>query len=152
MLLAVGLKKKSIVHTQCKIRWSDFEKSSIFYVVPNWCRSPIPKFHGLMLLINLSHWPQKMLNVSLKSARHFCLNTRHSFFSRLLQNTANRRCGLWRRSVTRPQSAQHAMTRLPRSCLKVRCMRCSTNHHLIEYHHCIECHFTPVRLHSQKRQ
>ena len=118
MLLAVGLKKKSIVHTQCKIRWSDFEKSSIFYVVPNWCRSPIPKFHGLMLLINLSHWPQKMLNVSLKSARHFCLNTRHSFFSRLLQNTANRRCGLVRNTPPeRPACDDPPPAQLPEGAL-----------------------------------
>ena len=38
------------------VRWSDFEKNATLsmYVVPHCCRTPIPKFHVLMLPLHLS--------------------------------------------------------------------------------------------------
>ena len=45
----------SLFNEYSKIGWSDFErkKSYTFYVVPNCCRTPIPKFHVIMLHFHL---------------------------------------------------------------------------------------------------
>ena len=52
---------------------SEFEKKChTFYVVPNSCRSPIPKFHASMLPLSVVAGlagPQKILTVTLKSAK-----------------------------------------------------------------------------------
>ena len=56
-----------------KLGWSDFEKKYYtFYVVPNCCRAPLPKFHVLMLPFHaLVAGPQKILTVTLKWAIFF---------------------------------------------------------------------------------
>ena len=42
------------------VGWSDFEKyATLFYTVPNCCRTPTPKFHVLMLPFHFVAGPQK---------------------------------------------------------------------------------------------
>ena len=73
------------------IGWRDFEKyvkSYTFYVVPNCCRTPIPKFHVFMLPLSLVTGPQKICTVTLKWATTKILFT---FFKGF---TGNKICSL----------------------------------------------------------
>ena len=52
----------------CSLGWSDFEKikSYTFFIVPNCCRTPIPKFRLFMLLLILVAGPQKIWTITIK--------------------------------------------------------------------------------------
>ena len=54
------------IYSNCTVGWSDFEESLFytFHGVPYWCRTPIPNFQILMLLVAR---PQNIFTVTLKS-------------------------------------------------------------------------------------
>ena len=52
-----------------RVEWFWKIKSCTFYVVPNCCRTPIPKCHVFMLPLSLVAGPLKILTVTLKCAK-----------------------------------------------------------------------------------